>query len=76
MRKGYVGTALGQVHHVSGEGERLVILLHQGLRSAASFERFIPLLAPRHRGVAVDLPAVGARIRRPRGFACETSRAA
>ena len=63
----YVDTPTGRVHGVAGEGEYPLILLHQGLRSAASFQRLMPFLGPRYRGVAVDLPGCGGSEAPPEG---------
>ncbi len=59
MEKRYAHTPHGRVHAVIGDGGYPVLLLHQGLRSAASFARLIPVLAPAYRGVAIDLPGCG-----------------
>lgn len=63
----YANTPAGRVHAVAGEGECPLILLHQGLRSAASFHRLMPFLGPRYRGVAVDLPGCGGSEAPPEG---------
>ena len=67
MDRRYTDTPLGRVHAVIGEGEHPVILLHQGLRSAASFERLMPLLGPGHRAIAIDLPGCGSSDAAPVG---------
>jgi pimeloyl-ACP methyl ester carboxylesterase len=60
MKRGYASAGTGQVHYVeAGEGPPLV-LLHSAPRSARAFRLLQPLLAPRFRTVAPDLPGFGA----------------
>lgn len=59
MRRGYVDTALGQVHYrAEGDGP-LVVLLHAANHSARQFRRFIPHLSGDYRVVAPDLVGFG-----------------
>lgn len=59
LRKDYATTPRGQMHYVeAGEGPSLV-LLGETPRSSRFFEPILPLLAPRVRVVAFDLPGLG-----------------
>ncbi|MCU1446423.1 alpha/beta hydrolase [Cryobacterium sp.] len=65
MRRGYLDLADGQVHlRECGEGETLVLLLHQTAASSVMFERFATELTAgplgsTHRFVALDTPGFG-----------------
>ncbi len=62
MRRRFCDTALGQVHCVeagAGGGPPL-LLLHQTPRSVDEFAEVLPILAARHRVIAVDTPGYGA----------------
>ncbi len=59
IHKGYADTAQGQMHYAAmGEGPPLV-LLGETPRSSRFFEPILPLLAPRVRAIAFDLPGLG-----------------
>lgn len=57
----FFATALGEVHFIDVGGHEgpPVVLLHQTPRSVDEFAEVIPLLAARHRVVAVDNPGYG-----------------
>ena len=64
-RFGYADTPLGQIHYVEqGEGTP-VLLLHQTPRSHDEFRELLPLLATRHRAIAMDMPTFGSSARCP-----------
>ena len=61
MQRCFFSTSLGQVHYLDAgprDGEA-VVLLHQTPRSVDEFAEVIPLLAARHRVLAVDNPGYG-----------------
>lgn len=59
MRRGYADTQVGQIHYrEAGEGPP-VLLLHQTSSSSVNFERVLPILAERHRAIAMDTPGFG-----------------
>ena len=59
VRRGFADTPEGQVFYVeSGAGEPL-ILLHQSPRSSSMYLDLIPLLARRHRAIALDMLGYG-----------------
>ena len=58
--KGYLDTALGQIHYRrEGRGGRNLLLFHQWPLSSVEFERALPLLAARFTVFAFDLPGHG-----------------
>lgn len=61
MRKAYVDTAHGQIHHrVAGTaGAPTIVFLHQTASSSRMFEGVIARLADRHRCIAFDTPGFG-----------------
>lgn len=62
MRRRFCDTPLGQVHCLeagAGEGPPL-LLIHQTPRSIDEYAEVAPILAARHRVVAVDTPGYGA----------------
>lgn len=59
LQRGYASTELGQLHYCEmGSGSPLV-LLHQTPRSMDEFADLIPLLAPAHRVIAMDMVGFG-----------------
>lgn len=71
MERGYLRTRLGQVHYrAAGDGE-VVLLIHQSGRSSRMFDNVLPLLAARHRAVAIDLPGFGNSCSLPPGATIE-----
>ena len=59
VQKGYATTSHGQMHYAEmGEGPPLV-LVGETPRSSRFFEPILPLLAPRFRAIAFDLPGLG-----------------
>jgi pimeloyl-ACP methyl ester carboxylesterase len=59
VRRGYADTPFGQLHYVeTGTGPAL-LLLHQTPRSSDEFREVQPLLAGRHRVVAMDMLGFG-----------------
>ncbi len=59
LHKGYATTPHGQMHYAElGEGPPLV-LIGETPRSSRFFEPILPLLAPRVRAIAFDLPGLG-----------------
>jgi pimeloyl-ACP methyl ester carboxylesterase len=61
MERHFVKTSLGQVHVVgAGQGAGPpVVLMHQTPRSTDEFAEVIPLVAMRHRVLAIDNPGYG-----------------
>lgn len=59
MRRGYADTPSGQIHYVEAGDGPAVLLLHQTARSHDEFREVLPLLAERHRAIAVDMPGFG-----------------
>lgn len=62
MKRRFCDTALGQVHCIeagAGAGPPL-LLLHQTPRSVDEYAEVLPILAARHRVIAVDTPGYGA----------------
>lgn len=62
MKRRFCDTALGQVHCVEAgpaEGSPL-LLIHQTPRSVDEYAEVLPILAGRHRVLAVDTPGYGA----------------
>ncbi len=60
IRKAYVDTSLGQVHHRSVDGPGVpVLFFHRTPVSSASFERVLTRLAGWRRLIAFDLPGFG-----------------
>jgi len=64
----FFNTPLGDVHYIdAGQAERPpVVLLHQTPRSVDEFAEVIPILAERHRVLAVDNPGYGCSDTPPR----------
>jgi len=61
MKRAFCDTSLGQVHCVTA-GDHAgtpLLLLHQTPRSIDEFREVLPLLAARHRVIAVDTPGYG-----------------
>jgi len=58
---GFVRTTLGHVHYLDTgpETDVPIVLLHQIPRSIDEFKEVIPLLAEKHRVIAVDTPGYG-----------------
>ena len=68
---GYAQTALGRLHYAEAGSGPPLLLMHASARSHRSFRHMLPLLAPRFRTVAVDLPGFGASAPLPRGTSIE-----
>jgi pimeloyl-ACP methyl ester carboxylesterase len=67
VRFGYAETPLGQLHYAeAGAGGIPVLALHQTPRSHDEFAELLPLLAPRHHVVAMDMYGFG-QSAKPRG---------
>lgn len=59
IRQGYAETPEGQIAYIeSGTGEP-VLLLHLAPRSCRMFTNFLPYIADRYRGIAIDLMGYG-----------------
>ena len=65
VRRAYADTSLGQVHYAEAGSGPVVLLLHQTPRSHDEFREVQPLLAGRHRVIAVDMPGFGQSVRLP-----------
>ncbi len=60
VRYGYANTSFGQIHYAElGEGPA-VLCLHQTPRSCDEFAELMPLLATKHRVIAMDTLGMGA----------------
>lgn len=71
MSRGYVGTALGQVHYVrEGRGEPLLLLAASG-RSSRMFEGLLGRLSPHLDVCALDTPGFGLSDPLPEGTTIE-----
>jgi len=59
MERAYANTAVGQIHYIfEGVGDPIILLHHAGA-SAKEFATVIPLLSPKWRVLAMDLPGHG-----------------
>lgn len=71
IRFEYVDTRLGQLHiATTGHGNPL-ILLHQTPRSWDEFRELIPLLAKKHRVIAMDMYGFGQSVKFPKPHSIE-----
>ncbi|MGI5220347.1 alpha/beta fold hydrolase [Nocardia sp. CA-290969] len=60
VRFGYADTSFGQLHYAEQGSGPVLLLLHQTPRSWDEFRELIPLLAPGHRVIAMDMVGFGA----------------
>jgi pimeloyl-ACP methyl ester carboxylesterase len=60
IRFGYADTSFGQLHYAEEGTGPVLLLLHQTPRSWDEFRELIPLLAPDHRVIAMDMAGFGA----------------
>ncbi|WP_280402255.1 alpha/beta fold hydrolase [Nocardia carnea] len=60
VRFGYADTSFGQLHYAEEGSGPVLLLLHQTPRSWDEFRELIPLLAPGHRVIAMDMVGFGA----------------
>ncbi|WP_030520901.1 alpha/beta fold hydrolase [Nocardia rhamnosiphila] len=60
LRFGYADTAFGQLHYAEQGTGPALLLLHQTPRSWDEFRELLPLLAPDHRVIAMDMVGFGA----------------
>ena len=59
VRRGYAGTRFGQLHYAEAGDGPVLMLLHQTPRSHDEFREVQPLLAARHRVIAMDMLGFG-----------------
>jgi pimeloyl-ACP methyl ester carboxylesterase len=59
VRRGYTDTPFGQLHYAEAGSGPALLLLHQTPRSYDEFREVQPLLAGRHRAIAMDMLGFG-----------------
>ncbi len=59
IRRGYADTPYGQLHYAEAGSGPALLLLHQTPRSHDEFREVQPLLAGRHRAIAMDMLGFG-----------------
>jgi pimeloyl-ACP methyl ester carboxylesterase len=59
VRRGYADTPFGQLHYAEAGSGPVLLLLHQTPRSHDEFREVQPLLADRHRVIAMDMLGFG-----------------
>ena len=67
VRRGYVDTALGQVHYraagTDAPGQRPLICFHQSPSSSITYQEILPFLGAHRRAIALDTPGFGESFR-------------